>query len=680
MLRAWLLGITGVVFICTYTYFNDAIMRQTMFIGNSMPISVFGGLLLFVLLLNPLLRRWHDKLALGGRELAWVLALMLVVCVIPGSGLLRTFSTSLLLPHRFAKTEAGWRENQVVQMVPERMLVDPRADEDRILSGFVSGLKEGERTPETLAVLAQAWGHTLIYWLPLILLLWCALIGLALVLHRQWSVHEQLPYPIASFTDSLLPDEQRRSSPLLGNRLFWGGFAVVLLIHMNNYLYAWYPKTLIQIPLYFDFWNLQSAFTTFAKGEAWWAFSPRLFLTVVAFAFFLSSDVALSLGIGPFIFTYIAGFATVYYGVSLQGGSNFGLKPVTFLNFGAYLGMLLAILYTGRYHYLQTLKQALFLGRREQTNQACVWGARAFLLCSLGFLAMLVAVGLDWQLAVLFLAGTVILFVVMSRIIAETGLFFIAPATTPGVIILGLLGARSLGPETMAIVYLLTTVLLIDPREALMPFVTNALKLVELRRFPLGRSAANFAAVVAFGLAIAVPATLYYQYTRGANMRDYWATNTAPRSAFVEALAIDQRLSAQGEREYAHAVSGWRRFVDPSPNSTQLYYLAAGCLLVGSFAFCRLRYANWPLHPVMFLTWATWPGRMFAVSFLIGGVLKLLVTKYGGAKTCQSLKPLMIGVIAGEMLGGVIPSIVGFLYYMLTNPQRLPVPFSIMPN
>ena len=98
-LRAVILGLLGAAFVCVYTYFNDAVMHQTMFVGNTMPMCVYGGLLLFVLVVNPLLRRLGaGRYAFSGAELAASLVIALAACCIPGSGLMRTFTSTLIMP------------------------------------------------------------------------------------------------------------------------------------------------------------------------------------------------------------------------------------------------------------------------------------------------------------------------------------------------------------------------------------------------------------------------------------------------------------------------------------------------------------------------------------------------------------------------------------------------------
>ena len=55
--RAIAVGLLCACGICAFVYFSQAVMRQTMFIGNYMPVGVYGSLILFVLFVNPLLRR-----------------------------------------------------------------------------------------------------------------------------------------------------------------------------------------------------------------------------------------------------------------------------------------------------------------------------------------------------------------------------------------------------------------------------------------------------------------------------------------------------------------------------------------------------------------------------------------------------------------------------------------------
>jgi len=74
----------------------------------------------------------------------------------------------------------------------------------------------------------------------------------------------------------------------------------------------------------------------------------------------------------------------------------------------------------------------------------------------------------------------------------------------------------------------------------------------------------------------------------------------------------------------------------------------------------------------MFIVLGTFQSRTLAFSFLIGCLIKVLVTKYGGAAGYRRVKPFMVGVIAGDMLGGLVPMVAGAIYYFATGepPKR----------
>ncbi|MHC4501744.1 MAG: hypothetical protein ACYTFI_00435, partial [Planctomycetota bacterium] len=60
-IRSVILGLLGAAAVCGLTYFNDHVMNQTMLVGNNMPYSVYGGLILFLLAVNPLVNLVHTR-------------------------------------------------------------------------------------------------------------------------------------------------------------------------------------------------------------------------------------------------------------------------------------------------------------------------------------------------------------------------------------------------------------------------------------------------------------------------------------------------------------------------------------------------------------------------------------------------------------------------------------------
>ena len=100
---------------------------------------------------------------------------------------------------------------------------------------------------------------------------------------------------------------------------------------------------------------------------------------------------------------------------------------------------------------------------------------------------------------------------------------------------------------------------------------------------------------------------------------------------------------------------------------------AIGFVLVIVFSFLRLRLPKWPFHPVMFLLWATYPMAFSCHSFLVGWMIKKGAVRFGGTSMVRKLRPLMIGIIAGEIMGAMTFMIIGAAYFFIQNglkPKR----------
>ncbi|MDA0838919.1 MAG: hypothetical protein O2857_14155, partial [Planctomycetota bacterium] len=276
--------------------------------------------------------------------------------------------------------------------------------------------------------------------------------------------------------------------------------------------------------------------------------------------------------------------------------------------YGGYVGMFLAMLYTGRHYYLNLVRRISWLPSRQEIPDTAVWGGRIFVVFISFFVAILACIGLAWQLAALYAFLMVVIFVVMGRIIAETGLFFIAPYLYPCVLIYSLFGQMAIGPQALMILFVVTCGLLIDPRETLMPYLVNGLKLADDCKVQIGRAMVFSVVAIGIGLVVATPLTIYIHYDKGVNWNDGWASQMVPKFAPTEVARIRRELTAQGKLEESEQMSGFSRFLSPSPHKAGTISFLFG---LGGVLLCmagRLRFAKWPVHPVIFLVWGGWAG------------------------------------------------------------------------
>ncbi len=673
-IRSILLGFLGVIGVCGFTFINDRILKQTFLIGNNLPVCVYGSLIIIAVAINPLLRR----LRLRPGELSVALLITLAACCIPGSGLMRTFCSSLLLPNHYAKTNAAWREQRIIEYVPPQMMPElTEENEDLVLGGYIQGLSVGADHASPLSVPWKAWRRPVLFWAPLLFFLWFSMLSLSLVLHRQWATHEHIPYPVSRFVDTLITENPHEN--VLRNRLFWIGTLFVLFIHLNNYLCVWFPDYLIPIKRRLELWPFASKFPMLVRGGTGELFGPQLYFSFIGIAFLIPSDVSFSFALGPWLWSLITG-CLISYGIDLNQvleGSYWytGLRPRMFVLFGSNVGLFLAMLYTGRHYYANVFKAA-FGRKAKDVEPLSVWGCRLFLVFLLAFTIQLIRIGIDWQLAIMYSAVLVIFYVVMTRTICESGLFHLQLNIFPCCIIWGFLGVVNLGPRTLLIMQLVSLILLCDPRESLMPFVMNSLKLLDEHRSPLGKASFCAALALIVGLAVALPVSLYVHYDQGSAIWEGWADNDVPKMMFENAISVQQKLTVQGTLEQANAVSGWGRFAHIHPNAICMWCFVIGFAMVLMFSAARLRFSWWPLHPLLFITWNTPHMHMVAGSFFIGWAIKACIIHFGGNSVYRKVAPLMIGGICGEILGALVPSITAAIYYAITH--EIPKAFFVM--
>ncbi len=566
-------------------------------------------------------------------------------------------------------------------------LLGPPAGSGVLLGGgqlegpVVDTLLNGRPQDDRLGLTELAWGAwwpTVKLWGGVAVLLGLASLALALIVHPQWTHRELLPYPIARFVEETVerrPD--RRLPDIAYNKLFWLGLAVPFTLHLANGLHAWFP-VLPEVPLKLDFNPLKVLFPNARQvSVAYSYFSPTIYLSVIAFSFFLTTSVSFSLGISQVLWLMLGSFL-IANGETLSS-DYLGAEKGNVLRFGAYFGFALIILYVGRRYYLNVLGTMVGTPRLKETPAYAPWAGWVLVLCTVGAVLLLVGGGLGPVMATVLVLLVLLMLLVLSRIVAETGLFFIQSWWMPVGVLTGLFGVEAIGPTTYLILAFASLMLVGDPREALMPFLVNALRIVD-RRAPADRdtpvervSAAQtapwLALMVVAGFVVAGAVTLYLQYNNGLNAQDNWARKNVPSMPMSQAATHLKQMASDGTLTASTAASGFERLSLVRLDGGLVGWTLAGVALVLVVSVARLRLPWWPIHPVLFMVWGTFPLAIFAFSFLLGWLVKLTVMRSGGAKGYHQLKPMMIGVIGGELLAALLWAVVGAVYYFITNNQ-----------
>ncbi len=669
-LRAVLIGSVGALLIAGFGYYNNQELKlEAIESGHQIPVAVIGLLIVAVLTVNPLLFAIRRRFALRPAEGAIIVMMMLVACSVPGRGFLEQFTQAVAMPAHWGSSDKGWQRHKLMEYVPPAMFPADAKHDREVLDGFLRGMGKKGAPIGLDRIPWGKWRGPLITWSSLAVLLGIASICLCLIVHRQWSVHERLRYPIAEFASALLErDPDRPVGGLFSRKLFWIGLGVVFSIRLINGLNIWAEGQAISVPLTFNFSAIARKFPLMTKvqfggGLAW----PTIYPLVVGFSFFLAADISFSLGIsqylavgvGMVLFTYGVNMSTSYMAGGVMGWNRAG----------AYIASALMVTYVGRHYYGNVLKSALTFRCRGNIEPYAAWAARIGLLSLVAATGIMIYLGLDWPLAVLTVSLIMVMFLGVSRITAESGLFLIHPRWQPMGVLLGLFGGYALGVEGIIVCGILCALLCIDASQALMPYFLTGLRLCSREGIRPGRTGCLAGSIFVVALGVGIVAALWVDYNYGTQGRNNWTHRRVPTMAFRPALAEAGQLSYTGRLEESDALGPVERLMNIRPSKVFLWSAGTGFALVLLVSAIRLRFPWWPLHPVAFMVWATWAIVALHHSFLLGWLLRVVVTRFGGFNAYRKCKPLMIGVIAGEVLAALMFLSTGAIYHFITDAK-----------
>lgn len=603
-------------------------------------------------------------------------------------------SRGLLLSNDSSKVpelQKQWQNRALLEKIFTGMILPPprghgyflsdgnmqtQAYQDILMQGTVVSKKKS-----VFDVPWKAWWPTLWLWGSLGLLLALASVCLVAIMQPQWK-RELLAYPIARFVQDIAQPSTKGFLPQIAeSKLFWYGLAVAAGIHLLNGLQAWMPN-MIAIPLRFDFSSLTSLaffrnFNSF-RFAADILFQPKFYLTFIAFAFFIGTETSFSVGISGILYMFMF---TVVGTLQLPGLDYQFLEPASSctMRFGSYLGIALMVFYLGRTYYLKVIAGAFGLPRSPEVNKSSIWAARLLIV----FFALAVMLvhhnGLDWLLSTLLILLFLLLFLVMTRVNAETGTFLIQPYWAPVGVLTALFGIQAIGPSAYITMALLCTLFAMDPRETVMPFISNAFFITTDpdKKSPPASIIVVIGILVVVGFVLTLATTLALQYNVGINKWDVWPTSAVPSIPFWFFSQHINELSAYNELARSMEVTNLQRFAALAPQYTNLGYGLFGLALAIGVSVLRIRFSWWPLHPVAFILWGTAPGSWLAPSFLLGWVIKASVVKFSGVRGFRLLKPFMVGIIGGELLMALVWIAVGFIYHSATG--LVPKAYGVFP-
>ena len=717
-------GGLGVFIMSGLAGFHDDVLGGTLMIGNHMPGGAFAYFMCVGLFWNGL---WQlldrafttggglaQKFALNARELAVVMAVTLVACFPPTEGLFTYFFRVIMLPWYYVQTHPQWEAHGLLtEYLPKHLFPDPwpgggtgAAGYDIVYRGYFTGLADGFKTVPLWKLPLKAWLWPVLSWGPLIVTGSLAIIALQFIVHKQWSQNEQLSFPVARVAESfcLTKDGGRGVPVVFADRLFWCGFAPVALFLSVQCLSAWYPQSVPNLnELFPDFKSWRLPVTTYLPilkkvPDTWGLHGQALSFTIIGLTYFVSLEIGLTMGLTS-ILTGVAG-AVFLLATGLQMDHSYTSSS----RFGAGVGYTLMLAYTGRTYYAAVLAKALGMRRKnapgsgadgaagaagggangggaaggdDAAGDASVVAARVFLLASLAFYIIISWMCDSWVMALFYCMITTVMFLVLSRVVCESGIPFIQPGWLIGDMLVKFFGPAAIGPRPLTFLLWGTGVIAQDPRECLMPYVATGVKVADDAGANLRKLFWVICAAVVAALVLSFLVTFHTNYNFSPMSKD-WASKVPPVMHFDAAAKHFSAMKSSGVFDESLAASPLRRLLLSRAVPIEMQFFVAGLVAVLGLSLLRFRFSRFPIHPILFIAAGTYPAMITWGSFIVGWFVKLLVVRFGGGRAYQRLKPLFIGLIAGELFMVGIGVFIDFAYYCLHN-TRPPVNMMMIP-
>jgi hypothetical protein len=587
-----------------------------------LPIGVFC---LFVILiaLNGLLRR--VGFGLRRRELLIAYMAMLVTSAIPGSG----FAVRLipLLPHAFYHSTEVNNWNLIFQpnlpswAIPHGM---------EVVSQFYENTDGG---PIPWAAWFMPLATWLVPWGGMIALM----IGLGILLRRRWLEQERLTFPLVQIPLAVIGDEAEPTfnRELRRDAVFWVAFLIPFLLRLLDGLHFYFPAV-PNIPI----GDLGSWNELLGVDEPGWkdlfdTTRMEIHLALVGIAILMRQEVSASfwffqwfyLGVGALM--TIAGYGMGQHTYTPQ--ETFGY--VMFIYYARLGGTFVAaamLFWAAREHIARAWQLALRPWRASVEDDYLLrWVVWLILGGAVLYLGWAHAGGMELKIALFMLTIHVAVLVVLARIIADGGLFWVSLSLDPMRSVVRFLGTNAMSGKTLTMMALSNHVPMAS-RANLLPSIMDSFKLGE--RTAIGPSKVVRTLVIAIVIATfaGLAAILWISYTYGASNLDSGVFLSTPGFPYDESAKYMQSPA--------------------QINATSIWMTVLGGALMAVFIGLHRRLVWWPIYPLGFAVAESATMEHMWLSVFIGWAIHVLIVRLGGGAGYRRIKPAAIGLVVGDFL------------------------------
>lgn len=609
--RSLLIGALLCALIAAAGPYADSFIKGSSLALTNLPVA--AAVLLFVLVLgvNVILRRFGNRLR--KEELITIFIMMLVACTIPTMGLTEQLLPIIASVGYFASPENEWAELIAAHTPKWLVPQDPEA-----LRRFFEGSPEGAGIPWS------AWAVPLTAWLAFIAALYAVMFAMMVMLRKQWMEKERLMYPLMQLPTEMMetPPEGAWVNKFFKNKLLWVGFAVPVVIGLVNGLHAYFhfiPRVPLEhhVLLLRDNVGLRLEFS----------------YPVMGISYLLATDVSLGLWLFAVLGTFQTGiFRMVGYSLGPREAYCASGPAVSHQGFGAMIVFAVIILWSARRHLASVFRKA-FTGDPAIDDSDEIVSYRTAVILVVGgllfIMTWLCATNLPLPAVLLLMGSAFVIFLTLTRIIAQGGVMVIKSPLTPQVMSITALGSKFFGASGMAgLAY--SFVWCADLKVFLMVQIAHVLKLGEAMRANRRRITLAVCIAITVTLGVSIYAVMHLSYTHGGLNLDQWYYLGGSRVPF---------------RYIADKIS---HPVDTS--GVRLMFVGIGAAVMAGLVFLRNNFLWWPIHHLGFAVGNTLPMANVWFSVFLAWLVKVLVLKYGGPRIFKTTRFFFLGLVLGQFV------------------------------
>ena len=252
------------------------------------------------------------------------------------------------------------------------------------------------------------------------------------------------------------------------------------------------------------------------------------------------------------------------------------------------------------------------------------------------------AIGLTFPVAVLFVFGAMILFMALTRVVAEGGIPAMRPPLMTSTFVISTVGTSSI--STQGLVALgFSYGWHAEVRSFVMASVANGLKMSEMIRGQKRRLFWAIVLAILVSLAGSSYITLVMAY-------EYGGINLNPlffswQSTHFGPMDMAPRIAAEPE----------------GPRWDAYQFMGIGAGVMAALMWARHHFLWWPLNPLGFTIAANWKTGHIFCSALLAWFLKLVILRYGGVRLYRNLRPFFLGLILGEIVGAGVFLVIDYV-------------------